>query len=100
MCSFLKIFRIRAISERFSGLLQRRRVPGIVLSKDCVDLYNPKVIRSTMGAIFRIPFIYTDDLERNDRRTETGRNHGLCGASKGKTPMIWKITRCMLLYRK
>ena len=35
---------------------------GIVLSKDCVDLYNPKVIRSTMGAIFRIPFIYTDDL--------------------------------------
>ena len=36
---------------------------GIVLSKDCVDLYNPKVIRSTMGAIFRIPFIYTDDLK-------------------------------------
>ena len=35
---------------------------GIVLSKDCVDLYNPKVIRSTMGAIFRVPFVVTDDL--------------------------------------
>ena len=35
---------------------------GIVLSKDCVDLYNPKVIRSTMGAIFRVPFVITDDL--------------------------------------
>ena len=36
---------------------------GIVLSKDCVDLYNPKVIRSTMGAVLRLPFIYTDDLK-------------------------------------
>lgn len=35
---------------------------GIVLSKDCVDLYNPKVIRSTMGAVLRLPFLYTDDL--------------------------------------
>ena len=25
---------------------------GIVLSKDCVDLYNPKVIRSTIGSDF------------------------------------------------
>ena len=35
---------------------------GIVLSRDCVDIYNPKVIRSTMGAVFRLPFIYVDDL--------------------------------------
>ena len=38
-------------------------VTGIILSADTVDIYNPKVIRSTMGAIFRIPFIYTDDLK-------------------------------------
>ena len=37
-------------------------VNGIILSRDCVDLYNPKVIRSTMGAIFRVPFFYTEDL--------------------------------------
>lgn len=35
---------------------------GILLSADCVDIYNPKVIRSTMGAIFRLPFLYVDDL--------------------------------------
>ena len=35
---------------------------GILLSRDCVDIYNPKVIRSTMGAVFRLPFLYTDDL--------------------------------------
>lgn len=37
-------------------------VTGILLSRDCVDIYNPKVIRSTMGAVFRLPFLYTDDL--------------------------------------
>ena len=35
-------------------------VDGIFLSKDCVDIYNPKVIRSTMGSIYRMPFLYTD----------------------------------------
>ena len=37
-------------------------VTGILLSKDCVDVYNPKVIRSTMGAVFRMPFLYVEDL--------------------------------------
>ena len=37
-------------------------VTGIILSKDCVDIYNPKVIRSTMGAIFRMPFVYVEQL--------------------------------------
>ena len=35
---------------------------GILMSRDCVDVYNPKVIRSTMGAIFRLPFYRADDL--------------------------------------
>ena len=35
---------------------------GLLLSSDCVDIYNPKVIRSTMGAVFRMPFLYVDDL--------------------------------------
>lgn len=34
----------------------------IVISKDTADCYNPKVVRSTMGAIFRINVIETDDL--------------------------------------
>ena len=38
-------------------------VTGILLSKDCVDVYNPKVIRSTMGAVFRVPFVYVEDLK-------------------------------------
>lgn len=32
-------------------------VTGILLSGGCVDLYNPKTIRSTMGSIFRMPVV-------------------------------------------
>ena len=35
---------------------------GIIMSGDTVDIYNPKVIRSTMGSLYRMPFIYTDNL--------------------------------------
>lgn len=32
----------------------------VVMSEDCVDIFNPKVIRSTMGSIFRVPFVIDD----------------------------------------
>lgn len=35
---------------------------GIVLSQSSVDIYNPKVIRATMGAIYRMPFVYVNDF--------------------------------------
>ena len=38
-------------------------VDGVVMSRDTVDIYNPKVVRSTMGAIFRLPFAYVDSLD-------------------------------------
>jgi len=34
----------------------------IIAGKGCVDSYNPKVIRSTMGSIFHMPIIQIDDL--------------------------------------
>jgi TrmH family RNA methyltransferase len=40
---------------------------GIVLLKNTADPYNPKVVRSTMGAMFKIPFavdVLPDDLFR------------------------------------
>ena len=36
---------------------------GIIMSKGCVDIYNPKTIRSTMGSAYRVPFLYVDDLK-------------------------------------
>ncbi|HBA97729.1 MAG TPA: hypothetical protein DCZ23_06445 [Lachnospiraceae bacterium] len=59
-------------------LLDRMRDPGnlgtvlrtaegagmsaVIMGKGTVDLFNPKTIRSTMGAVFRMPFVYADDL--------------------------------------
>ncbi|HIS56572.1 MAG TPA: RNA methyltransferase [Candidatus Fimimorpha excrementavium] len=37
-------------------------VTGILMNQETVDMYNPKVIRSTMGALYRMPFVYTDHL--------------------------------------
>lgn len=34
----------------------------IIVSKGSSDIYNPKVVRATMGAIFRIKIIESDDL--------------------------------------
>lgn len=38
-------------------------VTGIVMDRECVDIYNPKTIRSTMGSIYRMPFCYVEDLK-------------------------------------
>lgn len=35
-------------------------IDTIILSKDTVDLYNPKVVRSTQGIMFHINIIYAD----------------------------------------
>ncbi len=37
-------------------------VTAIIMSKATVDIFNPKVIRSTMGSIYRIPFVYVEDM--------------------------------------
>ncbi|MDO4308566.1 MAG: RNA methyltransferase [Eubacteriales bacterium] len=37
-------------------------VDGVLLTKTCVDVTNPKVIRSTMGSIYRMPFLYVEDV--------------------------------------
>lgn len=37
-------------------------ITGIILNKTTVDVYNPKTIRSTMGSIYRVPFVVSEDL--------------------------------------
>ncbi len=35
-------------------------IDNIICSHDCVDVYNPKTVQSTMGSIFRVKVSYTD----------------------------------------
>ena len=37
-------------------------IAGVIMSHKTADIYNPKVIRSTMGSIYRVPFCYVEDL--------------------------------------
>jgi len=46
---------------------------GVIVSKGCVDVYNPKVLRSTMGSIFHIPICQSQDIfETMDRMKKRG----------------------------
>lgn len=50
-------------------------VDGIILTSDCCDIYNPKVVRSTMGSLARIKIKTVEDkddfLEDISKRTNT-----------------------------
>lgn len=37
-------------------------VTGVIMDKSTVDIFHPKVIRSTMGSLYRVPFHVTPDL--------------------------------------
>ena len=37
-------------------------VDAVIMSKDTVDIYNPKTIRATMGSVYRVPFVYVEDI--------------------------------------
>lgn len=37
-------------------------VSGVVLSRDCCDAFGPKVVRGSMGAVFRLPLLSVDSL--------------------------------------
>lgn len=49
-------------------------ITGVIMSRDTVDLFNPKTIRSTMGSIYRVPYIIAEDLVEIIRKI---RNNGV-----------------------
>lgn len=46
----------------------------ILAGSNTVDIYSAKVVRSTMGSVFRIPIVFTDTLYDD---IETIKNHGV-----------------------
>lgn len=39
-------------------------ITGIIMSEGTADIYNPKTIRSTMGSVYRVPFVYAEDMDQ------------------------------------
>ena len=59
-------------------------VTGILMSRDTVDIFNPKTIRSTMGSIYRMPFLYTEDLKKDISELQKEGIHFYAAHLKGK----------------
>lgn len=49
-------------------------VDAVIMSSDTVDIYNPKTVRATMGAIYREKFVYVEDLKVT---VDYLKNHGI-----------------------
>ena len=49
-------------------------IKQIIVSNKTADIYNPKVVRSTMGAIFRVKVIVVDDLVKEIKNLKS---HGI-----------------------
>ncbi|MCR5356109.1 MAG: RNA methyltransferase, partial [Lachnospiraceae bacterium] len=63
----LKILILEGIQDpgNLGTMLRTAEAAGydfILANEGTVDMYNPKVIRSTMGSIFRVPVVYSQDL--------------------------------------
>lgn len=39
-------------------------ITAVIMTEQTVDLFNPKTIRSTMGSIYRVPYVYVKSLEQ------------------------------------
>ena len=45
-------------------------IAGVIMSGNTVDIFNPKTIRATMGSIYRVPFVYVQDMAEAIRRLQ------------------------------
>lgn len=63
-------------------------ISGVIMSRDTVDLYNPKVIRSTMGSIYRMPFLYAEDFVGAIKKVQRAGVSVYAAHLKGKTSYI------------
>lgn len=43
-------------------------IAGVIMSGNTVDIFNPKTIRATMGSIYRVPFVYVQDMAQAIKR--------------------------------
>lgn len=60
-------------------------ITGVIMSNQTVDIFNPKTIRATMGSIYRVPFLYVNDLAETLQRLHQKEIHTYAAHLKGET---------------
>lgn len=58
-------------------------VTGIIMDKETVDIFNPKVIRASMGSLYRVPFYLTSDLTQTVQKLKDRNIHLYAAHLKG-----------------
>jgi len=43
-------------------------IDSVIICGDSVDIYNPKVVRSTMGSLFHVPIFVFDDVQKTIKK--------------------------------
>ena len=66
---------------------------GVVLLKGCVDPYNPKTIRATMGSIFRVPIVEVHDNQEFFSELRQKDGDILVSAMEGENIFNWRGDR-------
>lgn|GEM_PF-31161 len=66
-------------------------VEGVLLGKNCVELFNPKVVRASMGAIFHLPIVEEVDLEKELMQLKT-QNFVVASTSSHATKSLFDIS--------
>jgi len=72
-------------------------IDGIILGKGSVDPYNPKVVRSTMGSIFRTPLYFCGDNIKYLNKVRKSGISVLTTTMKGKAIYEGNLGRALLL---
>ncbi len=63
---------------------------GVILSQNTIDPYNPKVVRASMGSLFRVPFRIEPDI-RDDLRKLGSQGYRLWAAAVRGGPSLWEV---------
>lgn len=58
--------------------LDSANLSQVIVSKDTVDVYNPKVVRSTMGAIFRVNIVEAENLKETLKEMKRHKYKVMC----------------------
>ncbi len=63
---------------------------GLILSSNIVDAFNPKTVRSSMGSIFRLPFLLNQDIEMAIKKLRL-RGYQIWTTSTTGQISFWKV---------
>ena len=56
----------------------------MIMSAQTVDIFNPKVIRATMGSIYRVPFVYVENIVETIKDMQESGIHTYAAHLKGE----------------